>query len=148
MRTSNFTSETALMSNCEYIFSQKTQHSRPNTSKISQVIHNTLLGYSQCCHHLWIISYSLPPVLKWSLYKTPLFIVLRGTAEIKPCNLFLNTYLCTTCRCRSPQFSLSLSLPMAGLISRKRTPATFTPDHTATIRIKQILKNFTSEQMF
>jgi len=61
---------------------------------------------------------------------------------------FLNTYLCTTCRCMSSQFSLSPSLPRAGLISRKRTPATFTPDQTATIKIKRILKNFLNEQKF
>jgi hypothetical protein len=35
-----------------------------------------------------MINYSLHSVLKRSLYEPPLFIVLRSTAEIKPCNLF------------------------------------------------------------
>lgn len=51
-------------------------------------------------------------------------------------------YLCTTCLCISSQFSLSFPLPSAGLISRRRTPATFTPDHTATIKTTTNLKGF------
>jgi len=33
-------------------------------------------------------NYRLHPVLKRSLYETPLFILLWGTTEIKHCNLF------------------------------------------------------------
>jgi hypothetical protein len=51
-------------------------------------------------------------------------------------------YLCTTCLCMSSQFSLSFPLPRDGLISRRRTPATFTPDHTATIQTITNLKEY------
>lgn len=41
-------------------------------------------------------------------------------------------YLSTTCLWTSFQFSLSLSVPMAGFSSWRETPATLTPLQTAT----------------
>lgn len=52
--------------------------------------------------------------------------------EVYPFNLITSYALFTTSECNSFHFSGSASVPTSGFNSRKRTPATLTPDHTGT----------------
>ncbi len=55
-------------------------------------------------------------------------------------NMIFYSYLCTTCVWIWLQFSVSASVPAAGLRSLSRTPATLTPDQTGTVNMNRYLE--------